>query len=135
MAHTLTFNGDQVGSNMMSMDDVSYLLTSPVQRSGLFQQVAAVNADSRNLLYAYRFMVTVKAANPVLLAKAVGLIRTLQGQTGDLIGQADSNQVALDQWIIEQVQASAPAKGFGGRWLPDVTIIAIGNAPPRYAEV
>jgi len=119
----------------MSMQPVNALLTPAVFRAGLFQQTAAVNADSRNLLRAYRFVVTLVGADPVTASQLLENIQQLQGKQGDLIAIFESNRLELDQWVINSVESPGPQRGFGGRWLPDVTINAVGETPPRYSEV
>lgn len=135
MAHTLTFNGDQVGQHLMSMQPVNEPLTPANFRAGLFQQNAGVNADSRNLLRSYRFVVTLVGADPVTASRLLENIQQLQGQQGDIVAIFDSQQLELDQWIINRVESQEPQRGFGGRWLPDVIIYAVGETPPRYSEV
>lgn len=135
MAHTLTFNGDQIGQHLMVMQPVNELLTPANFRAGLFQQNAGVNADSRNLARSYRFAVTLVGDDPVTTSRLLENVKQLQGRQGDLVAIFDSQQLELDQWIINRVESREPQRGFGGRWLPNVTIYVVGETPPRYSEV
>ncbi len=135
MAHTLTFNGDEVGQYLMVVQPVNELLTPANFRVGLFQQNAAVNADSRNLVRSYRFVVTLLGSSPISAARLLEIIQQLQGRRGDIVAVFDSDRVELDQWVINRVESAMPSPGFGGLWRPGVAITAVGENPPRYSEV
>ena len=62
MALQLYFRGQQIGDNFLKMEVGDHLLTRPVKSVGLFQDTAAINADSRNRVHARSFFVVLKRA-------------------------------------------------------------------------
>ncbi len=134
MAKVLTFNGQQVGTVFKRVRPALHLLTPPARKIGLFQSAGDVNADSRNLLHAFVFHVTIKGANNIDAVRTIQAIQALAGLVGDVaIMDGLTPVMQCLAYTIDEVSAPELADGFGGRFAEDMTLTAVGRASPVYS--
>jgi len=133
VALQLYFKNYAIGDHFLKVEPVNVILTPPVRRTGLFQDTAAVNSDSRNLLHARRFFVALKRADNLTLDQAISQIEELQGLVGDITIQETSTlKMLCDSWSIDLVSVPNLPEGFGGRLARQLVITAIGESAPQY---
>lgn len=129
----LLFNGLAIGDHFLKVETANVTLTPPVRRTGLFQDFAAINSDSRNLLHARRFFVALKRADNLDLDQAISQVQELQGLVGDITIKDDITlKMLCMEWTIEIVSAPGLREGFGGRFAQQLVITAIGDMAPQY---
>lgn len=134
MAAVLTFNGQAVGTYFKRVRPAAHLLTPPSRKIGLFQPLGDVNSDSRNLLYAFIFHVTIKEANNIEATRTIHAIQSLAGQRGDIaVADGLAQKILCQDYTIDEVSAPELADGHGGRFADDVTITVVGSTPPVFA--
>ncbi len=131
MARQLYFNGMQIGDWFLRGIPASPLLTPPVSHVGLYQPIANVVSDSKNLQFAIQFYVAITqyGTNPELL-KAITDIQQLAGEFGDIeIKDGAEVELLCANWVI--VDVPPPELPFGGRFCPELIIMAQGSTPPE----
>ena len=129
----LLFNGLAIGDHFLKVETANVTLTPPVRRTGLFQDAAAVNSESRNLLYARRFFVAVKRTDNLDLDQLISDTQELQGLIGDIEVKDDTTlKMLCAAWTIDIVSVPNLRSGFGGRFADQLVITAIGEAAPQY---
>ena len=129
----LTFEGDAIGDHFVKASPISALQTPPTIRVGLYQPLAAINADSRNYLYGRQFVVMIERATPVAALAAFETISELAGRTGDIELTTGDDTETMRQWTIMQVDVPSVPDGFGGRFFREVMITAFGDTRPEYS--
>lgn len=129
----LFFNGFAVGDYIKKFEPANVTLTPATRRTGLFQDVAAVNSDSRNMLNALRFILVVKRADNVAAVEAIALIQNMQGLTGDIeVKDNGIVRVQCTAWTIDHVDSPRLLEAFGGRFTDQLSITVIGETGPLY---
>lgn len=129
----LRFNGQQVGTIHLRCEAASHLITPPARKVGLFQPIGDVNSDSRNLLYAFIFHVTVEQPTNIAAARAIAAVQSLSGLVGDVtLHQGSARLVLLPQYTIDEVSIPQLASGFGGRFAEDLAITVVGALAPQF---
>lgn len=133
MAQQLLFNGIAVGDYLTKFEPTNVTLTPPARRTGLYQDAADVNSDSRNMLNALRFTVAVKRSDNIAAVEAISLIQNMQGLVGEIeLKDGAVSKVLCTDWTIDNVSAPTLLEGFGGRYTDQLVITAIGKTPPEY---
>lgn len=133
MALIMTFNGQQVGEQLIAVEPASGLLTPPVFRAGLYQDFGGVNSESRNLLRGFVFHVYVIAADNMAVLPLIDAIQDLAGRVGDIeIMDGIVSKLLCTGWTIGAIPTVEMAEGFGGRLLRNLPIPAFGESAPLY---
>lgn len=133
MEQTLTFNGQALGDLFLRVEPANHLLTPPVRRMGFLQAFGAVDAASRNLLYARVFYVLVTRATNLACDEAIAAMQHVQGLRGDIRVMTGMTQDLLcEDWVIDAIDQPQLASGFGGRVALELAVRAVGETPPLY---
>ena len=133
MAGTVHFCNQQIGDGVITIQAGTRPLTPPVFSMGLFQDIASVNSDSRNMLNVRQIAVHMKRDGVVAFDYAAAAVQQLLGQSGDLEIRDDGNVVFLAVgWWLQDAPAPNTLPGFGGRFVKSWPLIFVGASEPVY---
>lgn len=134
MARQLYFRNVAFGTYFIQMPPGATLVTPPGVMPGVFQPLAAVMSDSRNLLYKMSFHIALKAATEVAFAEAAMAIQEYQGLQGTLEVR-DGGSTPLIWYDAVFFNAPTPniLPGFGGHFVDDWPLDFVGSSRPEFA--
>lgn len=133
MDRTVHFRNQLIGDGVITIQAGTRPLTPPVFRAGLFQDSAAVNSDSRNMLNVRLIAVHMKRDDEIAFDEAVAAVQQLLGLTGDLrIKEGGSTRFLAEDWTFRTAPAPATLPGFGGRFIAAWPLVFVGVSTPRY---
>ena len=130
MAQILKFRNQQIGDHLIKEEPATVLATPVAVGTGLFADVALLNADSRNLIYQTVITVSLVRADPFLFNRVARLILELQGLSGRVeLYDGASLKVSGDDWFFLSAPRPDKLPGFGGRFIPEWPLLFAGSSP------